>query len=651
MTTLNKTKEILNMNTEEMEAIFPFMKKVNLQKQANDLNTYDILKGFTSSVKFVMKDTINLNLVSDKVKFFSYNYAVAGAVGIVTDGIYKFLAANNIKEISLTIKDFGKEAKKGQTYIEFPKLIGSTRVTSRLGGGQMRIRVCSKYEVVEFFRRLRKLDVSALTNADLKAMKEDMQVIGRVIQEIAIDAAKNKDLSSGIDPMNTFGSIMVLSKLRAKFKTALTDNRKEVFTMARESISKNQAINTGVKVASIPDYVLTADNFEDTDHIKDWGSEYQDVLVAKHNEFFKREFMDAVKQIGTTKEDLEVKDFVMSNFNIAKEFKGMLDLEKAYSKTLVIDSEEAENRDAEDNINNAIVRKAANKAVRAAIRDTSYAIGKAYGKTEAESRKLAYGSTMLANGVVNVANVNMSSINIIGEEDMLLMWSGEQGIVRDAIEVEMSDYALDGMDFTQEIKFEAEFIDDVAYDADGEEIAYGAFDNLNCKGVIEFVNNKFMFTPEADTKLAPIGTSRVAMINSIVMDGELKSIARENRRIKDLFELAETAADLTDAKEQEDKLNKAIEDSINLLMAYKHKLYFVSKTKAGTENAVCVAQIKTNSEGKIIEVPTVVGKANAVGAGYQADLFNKGVTPREIKTHVLSDIIKTDKGLILVLSC
>lgn len=633
-------------------AKFGFVKKAQLIQAVEEAKSYEAFEGHNTAVKYVMPKSINLNLVKDKVKLFSYNYAVAGAVGIITDGVYKFLAANNAIELSKTVKDFGKEAIKGQRYTAYSRLIRGTRVVSRLGGGTMRLSICSAYEVVEFFRRLKQLDVNALTDADVKAMKADMQVVGRVIQEIAIDAAKNKDLSSGIDPMNTFGSIMVLSKIRAKFTTALTDNRAEIFTAVRESISKTQSVNAGVVVESIPNYELKFSEIE-KEHIVDWAAKYQDGLVATQNEFMNTEVMDVVKKAGTTRDDLEIANLVLSKKPFVDEVKKLSEILKAYKSTLIIEN----SNDAENNARNAIARRSADKEILAAFRDHVYALGRAYNLSEADTRKLVYGSTMLANGGINVANANMSSIDLIGEEDMLLMWSNEQGIVRDSVEVEIAEDVLATMDLTKEISFRAEFIDDVAYDADGNEIAYGAFDNLNCAGTIELVGHKFMFTPDRDTNVAPIGTKRVALISQIVVDGELTSIYKETRKVKDLFELAETPEDLADAKEQEAKLDKAIQQAINVLLMNKDNLFFVGKTNAGVENAVCV-RVFNNNTGKL--EPATIAKTTNVGVGYGVDLFNKGLTKtledgRVVtltnKSHKLENIIKTDRGLVVSLSC
>lgn len=632
---------------------FGFHKQLQLQKEAQKMEMYKVFEGFTMETRFVTPTVIDLNQVMDKVKLFSMNYSVAGAVGIVTDGIYKFNAATTIEELAKTVKDFGKDAIEGQRYATESKLIRHTKVISRLGGQQITIRIGGKYEVQEFFKRLRRLDINALNKEDMDAMKADMQVIGRIIQEIAIDVAKNKDLSAGIDPMNTFGSILVLSKLRNKFQTSVKDNRTEIFTMVRESITKNQAVNIESEIDSVPDYKLDINDFKGEEFILDWAGELQDKLAATQERFFNVEMMPGIKTAGTTKEDLAIRELTMSNYDTAKEMKTMLDIFNAYSKSLVINN----GNDAEENSRNKVARMAADKKVKAAFRDTTYAIARAKGLSESDARKLAYGATMLRSASVNVANANLSCIDIIGEEDTLLMWSNEEGIVRDAIKVDLSDYAIDNIDFTKDVNFGVEFINDVAYDIDGNEVAYGCFTDLNCKGVITIENNKVTFIPERDTNLAPIGDSRIAMINKVVINGENKSIYTELRKVKELFELAETPEDLLDAKEQEAILETAIDNTIKALMNYKDNLFFVSKTKASIENAICTKVLNTTTNKM---EPVTLAQISTVGDGYATDMFNRGLT-RELptgqvvaltnKAHTLNNIIKTDKGLVLVLSC
>ena len=605
------------------------------------MDAYNMFKGYKTETELMMPKKICFANIEDLVKFFSKNYAIAGATGIVTEGVYRVINATSVEEISKTVKGFGEvgtEAKSGQRYVEYGKLIQSVKVVPRLGGGAMTIKSCSKFEVKEFFTRLKNLDTNALTMEDVKAIQDDMQIIGRVMQEIAIDIAKDKSLDAGVDLMDVFAYIPALSRLIRKSDTGMVDNVKDITSMIEDAISKNPVINTGVEIDSIPNYAVTVEEFE-AEHIKDWASRLQMKVAAATEDFFNTQVMPVVKMAGVTKEDLEIQQLIINHGTFVKEVVKIMDLYNAYIRSL---ESTTDHKNDDMNARVSAAKTSADKEVKAAFRDTLYAMGRTYGYDEAMVRKLVYGATM----VKGVHKANMAkAMGVLGEEDMLLMWSNEEGIALEAVNVELVEVFEELFDAEEIDSMAVNFIDDIAYNEFGEEVAYGCgMKALNGEGTIVAEGNEFKFLPAKSTKVAPIGTKRVALMNRY----------NNNGLMSPFFE----AGSKTISAQDEEDIEKIFFSSENA--------FFIPQTKTGEQCAIGVLvnkidpltkQVVLNPDGTPVKEPKLMGTAVQVGDGYVNDMFvdYKEVAGVKVqannKKHTIEKAINTKYGILLVLSC
>lgn len=624
---MNNNNTIVNNkgeNTMKTKTTSKFMMNVKDNQIKGFEDAYKMFNGYNNAVKYMMPKTIDFTKVVDKMKFFSQGYAIAGATGIVTEGVYRVLNASTIDELSKTIKDFGKEGTKhktGQTYVAFSKLIKSTQVIPRLGGGSMRVRVCSRFEVKEFFDRITKLDINALTVDDLLAIKDDMNVIGRVMQEIAIDIAKNKDLDAGVDLMNVFAYIPVLSRLIRKAEDGVVDNTKTIKAMVKDAIAKNPVINHSTVIDSIPNYEITIKEFEQ-EYIKDWASTLQTKLARSTESFFNDEdgIMSLVKIAGVTEEDLAVEQLVINNGDCVNEMKKIIDLYDMYVRSLTPNNDDNDSKGA---------KVATDKEVKEAFRDTLYAIGRAYGHEDAVTRKLVYGATMINSNGFGIQNANISkAIAVLGEDDILLMWSNEEGIVREAVEVELSEIVEELFDDEEIANLTVNFIDDIGFNEVGEEVAFGCgFENINGTGTIVAEGNKFIFIPDRDTNLAPIGNKRVAFMNRYIDANGFMTKFMENK---------------------EAVISEADRVMLQHNLTANGDLFFIPETKQGDEYAVGIVRNGA---------PVVVGTNIKVGNAYVKDMYMAtklvgGVkVPANNKRHSIDKCISCDYGMLLVLGC
>ena len=649
-TTINTTTNtVKGANTMRKQSNFTTIAKNAVESKMMD--AYKMFDGYKNNETLMMPSKVCFANIKDMVKFLSNNYAIADATGMITEGVYRVLNASSINELSKAIKDFGKngtELKSGQRYVEYGELVKSTHVVPRLGGGSMRVRICSKYEVQEFFNnRIVNLDINACNEEDLKAIKADMQVIGRVLQEIAIDIAKDKSLDAGVGLKEIFTFIPVLSRLIRKTDDSLVDNVKSITSMVEDAISKNPVINTGVEIESIPSYAVEVKKF-DQEYIKDWASEVQENLVAATQEFFNEQVMPVVKMAGVTKEDLEIQQLVINNGECVNELDKVMQLYFSHYVRSLNEATKHSDDEMKSRVNNA--KQSADKVVKEAFRDTLYAICASYGHDAAMARKLVYGATM-KNGI-HKASIT-KAMSVLGEEDMLLMWSNEEGIAVEAVKVELAEMFEELFDAEEINSMAVNFIDDVAYNSEGEEVAYGCgMTALNGEGTIIAEGNEFKFLPNKNTTVAPIGTKRVAFIDKLLDDnGVLVPFSNNGNQI----------VPTEVAKDRADEILGAV------------NAYFVPKTTDGqainmkniVTNVGIVVDAKDPVTGKVLtdengnakKLNKIVGTTVKVGAAYVNDMFidYKEVAGEKVlannKKHVVEQAIETKYGILLVLSC
>ena len=613
------------------ESKFKIQGQTSIEKAAGRISS--MYEDYKTSEELMLPAQIRFADIKDVVKLLSGNYAIADATGVVTEGVNRTLNAKTMKELSRCIDRCGEEGtsnKTGKRYVSYKPLIRSVKVIPRLGGGTAVVEVCSKYEVQEFFnKRIPSLDLNACTVEDLKAIQDDMQVIGRVLQEIAIDIAKDKSLDPGVDLKKVFKNLPVLSRLRRKSETGIVDNTKEISIMINDAVAKNPVINTGVKIDSIPYYSISTEKFE-KDFIMDWASVLQDKLIEATQECINTQIMEVAQMAGATEEALEAYQLRINNGECIDEMTKIMDSFNHYVRSL----NNSDHAHDEMNIRVSKAKATADKEVKAAFRDTLYAIGAAYGHDQATTRKLVYAATMT--GGVHTANIG-KAMNVLGEDDMLLMWSNEEGVAVEPVKIDLVEVFVELFDEEELSEMAVEFKDDIAYNEAGEEVAYGiGMEALNGKGVIIAQGNDFLFLPEKRKTIAPIGNRRIAFLNTLNHNGVITKIANKGERVVADEDVANTKSALL----------------------YASTVYFIPETKDGIERAVgVVVNVKDQATGQIRKESLVLGTTLKVGNEFVKDMFidykevNGELKQTNNKKHQVDQVIETAYGLLLVLAC
>ena len=229
---------------------------------------------------------------------------------------------------------------------------------------------------------------------------------------------------------------------------------------------------------------------------------------------------------------------------------------------------------------------------------------------------------------------------------MLLMWSNEEGVNMEAVNVEIAESFVDLFDAGVVTEMKVAFVDDVATNEFGEEVAYGiGMEALNGEGTIMAKENGFVFVPAKKTTVAPIGNKRVAFIDR----------AADNNGV--LVPFMKGGQEIVPAQ-------KAAEIADQIVAANNQAVYFVPKTTDG--QAVNMKNIVTNvgivvdakdEQGNIVKVNKIVGTTIKVGQAYINDMFisYKEIAGEKVlannKKHIIEQAINTESGILLVLSC
>lgn len=204
-TGLGLNKENNNMN---------IIDRVKMNKNKNMEALYvgkDINKDLIES----MGENIKCNLLNNKQKSLAVmSYSYGSLVGVTTTGVSLGLtvASNpeqyfvngelNAVKIRKVFKNIGSASKPGYKYKSvFVAGVNKFTVINRFGRAEEFVRV-SRFEVQEFDNRLRHVDISVCDIEDLKLIAKDLDVIGRALQELAIDVTKDKSKDIGYNVMN-----------------------------------------------------------------------------------------------------------------------------------------------------------------------------------------------------------------------------------------------------------------------------------------------------------------------------------------------------------------------------------------------------------------------------------------------------------------
>lgn len=188
--------------------------RINLSKKKNMEALYNgaaINKSLIES----MGENIECSLLNNKQKSLAVmSYSYGSLVGVTTTGVSLGLTvASNPEQyftngvldfykIRKTFKNIASKYIKGYRYESvFVSGLNKDVVINKFGRVEEFVRV-SRYEVEEFDNRLKQVDINACTVEDLKLIAKDLDVIGRAMQELAIDVTKDKSKDIGYNVMS-----------------------------------------------------------------------------------------------------------------------------------------------------------------------------------------------------------------------------------------------------------------------------------------------------------------------------------------------------------------------------------------------------------------------------------------------------------------
>ena len=203
----------LGLNNEEAKSM-NITERINLSKKKNMEALYNgaaINKTLIES----MGEDIDCSLLNNNQKSLAVmSYSYGSLVGVTTTGVSLGLtvASNpeqfftngvlNYFKIRKVFKNIGLKKITGYRY-ESVFVTGKNKdvAVNKFGRLAEFVRV-SRHEIEEFDNRLKNIDVNACTVEDLKIIAKDLDVIGRAMQELAIDVTKDKSKDIGYNVMS-----------------------------------------------------------------------------------------------------------------------------------------------------------------------------------------------------------------------------------------------------------------------------------------------------------------------------------------------------------------------------------------------------------------------------------------------------------------
>lgn len=245
-TILNNTKGLeLNNGGNNMNIVERI--KLNKQKNMEALYTGE---NIDKSIIEAMGEDIDGVLLSNKQKAFAVmSYAYGNLVGVTTTGValgltvlsnpdqYFVDGKLSFFKIRKAFKSIGEEREYGYRYQSvFVNKLNKDTVINKFGRVAEFVRV-SAHEVREFDTRLKKIDVNVCTKEDLVLIAKDLDVIGRAMQELAIDVTKDKSKDIGYN---------VMSFIQVKTKTHSRLVKKGKFTCNLDNIIKEHLDNKNI---------------------------------------------------------------------------------------------------------------------------------------------------------------------------------------------------------------------------------------------------------------------------------------------------------------------------------------------------------------------------------------------------------------------
>lgn len=243
----------LNNNNKGVNTMSNIMERANNNKERNMAGLY------SSEAETINKELIEASgsdidctKLDNKQKAFAVmSYSYGNLVGVTTTGVslgltimtnpeqYFVNGKLNLAKIRKTIKDFGVNASMqsvNRYKSVFAMGINKEMAVNKFGRVAEFVRV-SAHEIGEFETRIKSLSAEHCTVEDLTLIAKDLDVIGRAMQELAIDVTKDKSKDIGYN---------IMSFIQTKTKTLSRIIKKCELACTLDSIIEEQLIKKHV---------------------------------------------------------------------------------------------------------------------------------------------------------------------------------------------------------------------------------------------------------------------------------------------------------------------------------------------------------------------------------------------------------------------
>ena len=295
--------------------------RINLNKKQNMEALYNgaaINKTLIES----MGEDIDCSLLNNNQKSLAVmSYSYGSLVGVTTTGVSLGLtvASNpeqfftngvlNYFKIRKVFKNIGLKRIAGYRY-ESVFVTGKNKdvAVNKFGRLAEFVRV-SRHEVQEFDNRLKQVDINACTVEDLKIIAKDLDVIGRAMQELAIDVTKDKSKDIGYN-------VMSFIEVKTKTHSRMIKSRKFINNI-------DDVINEHIDNKKIESkYALTNDYL----YLNDADVRNKTEMSAAIVEDIAGEMMEQINEgYGSAFEEL-IELFKLSNDSMYKKYTDLLEI-------------------------------------------------------------------------------------------------------------------------------------------------------------------------------------------------------------------------------------------------------------------------------------------------------------------------------------
>lgn len=200
--------------------------------------------------------SIDCNQLVNKSKALAaMSYTHGSLVGVTTTGVNLGLSIlSNVDQFfdgdtlvldkaRKVFKEMSKKFEMGYKYQPVFNKANKITVTNKFGAVVEMIRV-SVHEVREFDERIKRMDCSCCTKEDMKLIARDLDIIGRALQELAIDVTKDKSKDIGYNIMS--------------FVQTATKTHSRVISHGNFTNNINEIINNHFMRVSAPNYKIEA---------------------------------------------------------------------------------------------------------------------------------------------------------------------------------------------------------------------------------------------------------------------------------------------------------------------------------------------------------------------------------------------------------